>query len=90
MKALNAVKRRAANALQSVKARAVALRPAAAVAIGTGLSMAGQARAATFSLDTSEVVATIAGAVTALTSIGMAVLSLVVVIRLFKWAQRTL
>lgn len=92
MNALNAVKRRAVNALQLVKDRAFAKRSATAVAMVSAAVLAGPAHAqtTTFTLDTSTVVSTIAAAVTALSSIGLAVLSLVVIIKIFKWAQRTL
>ena len=64
---------------------------AVAVAAATGAVMAPQAHAAgEFTLDVTAVVTTITGGVTALSAIGIAVLSLVVVIKLFKWAQRTL
>jgi Inovirus Coat protein B len=41
-------------------------------------------------IDTTAVVATITGAVTTVSAIGLAVLSLVVTIKLFKWVQRVL
>lgn len=41
-------------------------------------------------IDTTAVVATITGGVTTVSAIGIAVLSLVVVIKLFKWVQRVL
>lgn len=56
-----------------------------------GAAVSGHAQAAgEFTLDVSSVVTVITGGVTALAAIGTAVLSLVVVIKLFKWAQRTL
>lgn len=62
------------------------------LALGTGLGAGSMAMAQTtgYTLDTTAVVSTITNGVTALSSIGVAVLSLVVVIKLFKWAQRTL
>jgi hypothetical protein len=44
----------------------------------------------TFTLDPTSIVTVITGGVTTLSAIGIAVLSLVVVIKLFKWAQRVL
>lgn len=63
-----------------------------AIALATvGAAVSSQAQAAgEFTLDVSGVVSVITGGVTALSAIGVAVLSLVVVIKLFKWAQRTL
>ena len=43
-----------------------------------------------FTLDTSSVVTTITGGVAVVSSIGLAVLSLVVVVKLFKWARSAL
>jgi putative copper export protein len=93
---LNAVKRWAIAAVSAVKevaSKAVAAIGRTAAVVSTGL-VAGVARAqstpSTFTLDTTSVVTTIANGVTALSAIGLAVLSLIVVIRMFKWAQRTL
>ena len=41
-------------------------------------------------IDTTEIVSTISGGVTAISAIGVAVISLVVVIKLYKWVQRVL
>lgn len=54
------------------------------------MSMATGARAAGFTVDTTDVVAAISGGVTTISAVGVAVLSLVVVIKLFKWVQRVL
>ena len=43
-----------------------------------------------FTLDASSVVSTISGGVAVVSSIGLAVLSLVVVVKLFKWARSAL
>lgn len=43
-----------------------------------------------FTLDTSSVVTTITGGVAVVSYIGLAVLSLVVVVKLFKWARSAL
>lgn len=43
-----------------------------------------------FSLDATSVVSTITGGVAVVSSIGLAVLSLVVVVKLFKWARSAL
>ena len=80
----NAVKRRA-------QASASELATAGkAVAAGSTLALASGAHAAGFTLDTTDIVATITAGVTVVASIGTAVISLVVVIRLFKWVQRVL
>ena len=58
---------------------------------GTLMGLASAARAdVTFTLDPAPIVTTIAGAVTVISAIGVAVLSLAVVIKLFKWVQRVL
>lgn len=62
---------------------------AGAVAAGAALA-AGSASAAAFTVDVTDVVGTITSGVTTVSAIGIAVLSLVVVIKLFKWVQRTL
>lgn len=81
---INAVKRRA-------QAPASKLATAGkAVAAGSTLALASGAHAAGFTLDTTDIVATITGGVTVVAAIGTAVISLVVVIRLFKWVQRVL
>jgi len=48
------------------------------------------ANAAEYTVDTSSVVTTITGGVAVVSSIGLAVLSLVVVVKLFKWARSAL
>ena len=79
----NAVKRRPLSALACAAVRASA--------VGAGAVLAtGGAHAAGLTIDTTDVVATITGGVTTVSAIGVAVLSLVVVIKLFKWVQRTL
>lgn len=80
----NAVKRRA-------QASASELATAGkAVAAGSTLALASGAHAAGATIDTTDVVATISGGVTAISAIGVAVISLVVVIKLYKWVQRVL
>lgn len=92
---VNAVKR-CAEAAVFVAKRAVqvttGLLRTPVVAASTGaLVLAGQARAqSAFTIDTTDVVAVITGGVTTISSIGIAVLSLVVVIKLFSWAKRAL
>ncbi len=81
---INAVKRRA-----QVSASELA-NAGKAVAAGSTLALASGAHAAGFTLDTTDIVATITGGVTVVAAIGTAVISLVVVIRLFKWVQRVL
>jgi len=56
----------------------------------SGLALSGGAHAATTSIDTTDIVSTISGGVTAISAIGVAVISLVVVIKLYKWVQRVL
>jgi hypothetical protein len=80
----NAVKRCARNAPARL---ALAGKAAAA---GSTLALASGAHAAGFTIDTAEVVQVITGGVTTISAIGIAVLSLVVVIKLFKWVQRVL
>lgn len=94
MMSLNVVKRRALSAVNAApnlarKAGAVVARP---VVVGlTGLAVAGGASAATTAtIDTTDIVATISGGVTSISAIGVAVISLVVVIKLYKWVQRVL
>ena len=65
----------------------------AGVVAATGyMALAGSAAnaAGEFTLDTSSVVTTITGGVAVVSSIGLAVLSLVVVVKLFKWARAAL
>ena len=81
---INAVKRHA-------QASAAELATAGkAVAGGSALALASGAHAAGFTLDTTDIVATITGGVVALSAIGTAAISLVVVIKLFKWARAAL
>ena len=61
------------------------------VVIGlSALAATGIAHADPVSIDTTDIVATISAGVTAISSIGVAVISLVVVIKLYKWVQRVL
>ena len=62
----------------------------AIAALATPLLLASQSAHAAFSLDTTEVLATIANGVVAIAAIGTAVLSLVVVIRIFAWTRKAL
>jgi putative copper export protein len=81
---MKSLKNRFAQVAQSSLARGL-------VAVGVGaLGFSGAANAATFELDTTSIVTTISAAVTTISAVGMAVLSLVVVIKLFKWMQRVL
>ncbi|MBS0428176.1 MAG: hypothetical protein JSR41_12925 [Proteobacteria bacterium] len=69
----------------------VARRELAVALAGAGAMIAPHAHAAgEFTVDTTTIVATIVAGVTAVSAIGLATLSLVVVIKLFKWMQRTL
>ena len=81
---INAVKRR----VQTVPAELATA--GKAVAAGATLALATGAHAAGATIDTTDIVATITGGVTAIAAIGTAVISLVVVIKLYKWVQRVL
>ena len=59
-------------------------------AVAAAIVLAPTANAADFTVDTSTVVTTITGGVSVVSSIGLAVLSLIVVIKLFKWAKQAL
>ena len=59
-------------------------------AVAAAMVLAPTANAAGFTLDATDVVSTIAGGVAVVSSIGLAVLSLVVVVKLFKWARAAL
>jgi len=62
-----------------------------AAAGGALMAAAGaHAQSSGTTIDTTAVVATITSGVTTVSAIGIAVLSLVVVIKLFKWVQRVL
>lgn len=89
----NVVKRCASAVVSFVKNvahKAAALVSAPLVAASAGLTLAAGARATPVSIDTTDIVATISGGVTAISAIGVAVISLVVVIKLYKWVQRVL
>lgn len=58
----------------------------APVAAAAGSLVVTSAQAQT-TIDVSEVVSTITGGVTTITTLGIAVLSLVVVVKLFKWVK---
>lgn len=65
----------------------------AGVVAATGyMALGGSAAnaAGEFTLDATSVVSTITGGVAVVSSIGLAVLSLVVVVKLFKWARSAL
>lgn len=65
----------------------------AGVVAATGyMALAGSAAHAEgeYTIDASTVVSTISGGVAVVSSIGLAVLSLVVVVKLFKWARSAL
>ena len=59
-------------------------------AVAAAMVLAPTANAAGFTLDATDVVSTISGGVAVVSSIGLAVLSLVVVVKLFKWARSAL
>lgn len=90
---MNVVKRRALAIVATGKnladkAGAALVRPL--VVGSTALVAATGSHAAAVSIDTTDIVATISGGVTAISAIGVAVISLVVVIKLYKWVQRVL
>ncbi len=58
----------------------------APVAAAAGSVVATSAQAQT-TIDVSEVVSTITSGITTITTLGIAVLSLVVVVKLFKWVK---
>jgi len=58
----------------------------APVAAAAGSVVATSAQAQT-TIDVSEVVSTITNGITTITTLGIAVLSLVVVVKLFKWVK---
>ena len=63
----------------------------AGVVAATGyMALAGTTANAAYTLDATDVVSTISGGVAVVSSIGLAVLSLVVVVKLFKWARAAL
>lgn len=68
------------------KLRALRVRGLQAALAGGSLVAAGAAQAQT-TIDVTEVVATITSGVTTVTTLGIAVLSLVVVVKLFKWVK---
>ncbi|KEH07583.1 MULTISPECIES: major capsid protein [Delftia] len=84
MNLINAVKRRAQAAGSDVATAAKVL------VAGSTLALASGAHAAGVTIDTTDIVSTITGGVTAISAIGVAVISLVVVIKLYKWVQRVL
>ena len=93
MNSLNAVKRRAVAAGESVRNLATkGWRAVGATVVGgsTALVLAPSAHAAATAIDTTDIVSTISAGVTAISAIGVAVVSLVVVIKLYKWVQRVL
>lgn len=74
--------------MKSLNVRFARLGQSKLALVGGALLVAGAARAT--DIDTTAVVAVITGGVTTISAIGIAVLSLVVVIKLFKWVQRVL
>lgn len=78
--------------MENVQKFKLTLAQKAGVVAATGyMALAGSsANAADFTLDTSSVVTTITGGVAVVSSIGLAVLSLIVVVKLFKWARSAL
>lgn len=83
-KTLNAVKRRVQQAPASL------VTACKVVAAGSTVVAASGAHAAGFTLDTTDIVGVITSGVVAVSAIGTAAISLVVVIHLFKWVRRVL
>lgn len=77
--------KRGALMLKNVSTYGLGSAVAAAMVLAPTANAAGE-----FTLDTSSVVTTITGGVAVVSSIGLAVLSLVVVVKLFKWARSAL
>lgn len=77
--------KRGALMLKNVSTYGLGAAVAAAMVLAPTANAAGE-----FTLDTSSVVTTITGGVAVVSSIGLAVLSLVVVVKLFKWARSAL
>lgn len=76
--------------LNALTARLSQSRIARAAGAGGVFLATGVAHAAATTIDVTDVVSTVTAGVVTISSIGIAVLSLVVVIKLFKWAQRIL
>lgn len=76
--------------MNALKVRVARLAQSKAAVVGGSLAAVGVAHATDFTVDTTSIVAVITGGVTTISAIGVAVLSLVVVIKLFKWVQRVL
>jgi len=77
--------KRGALMLKNVSTYGLGSAVAAAMVLAPTANAAGE-----FTLDAAPVVTTITGGVAVVSSIGLAVLSLVVVIKLFKWAKQAL
>ena len=83
MNLVNAVKRCVASAKPELVTASKIVAVAAPLLLATGAKAA-------LTLDSTEIVSTISDAVTVISAIGVAVLSLVVTIKVFKWVQRVL
>lgn len=77
--------KRGALMLKNVSTYGLGAAVAAAMVLAPTANAAGE-----YTVDTASVVTTITGGVAVVSSIGLAVLSLVVVIKLFKWAKQAL
>lgn len=77
--------KRGALMLKNVSTYGLGAAVAAAMVLAPTANAAGE-----FTLDATSVVSTITGGVAVVSSIGLAVLSLVVVVKLFKWARSAL
>lgn len=91
MKTLLNAGKSALRAVKDVAKKAIDFVTPGALVGGSAMGLAvGSHAAGEFTLDATSIVTVITGGVTTISAIGIAVLSLVVVIKLFKWVQRVL
>jgi len=90
MSLVNRLKAGIASCKAKIADAVVSCKAKIAAAFAVPLLAIGNAHAQSAPIDVSDVVGVITGGVTTVSAIGVAVLSLVVVIKLFKWVQRTL
>lgn len=93
MKTLLNLVKKAVAVVKETAAKVVASVTPSALVGGSAMGLSLGSRAAdpvAFTIDSASIVTVITGGVTTISAIGIAVLSLVVVIKLFKWVQRVL
>lgn len=92
MKTLLNLVKKAVAVVKETAAKVVSFATPSALVGGSamGLSLGSRADPVAFTIDATSIVTVITGGVTTISAIGIAVLSLVVVIKLFKWVQRVL